>query len=136
MPKQSSGHPWNRQAGAGNALSRKKIVKKLDMVFSLFVRKRDGRCVTCTNLKRLPLTNGHLFSRVAFSTRWDELNCHCQCTGCNLYHEHDSGRFTTWFLRKFGQEKYELLYASYNHTAKYTSQDLMLMIKDYEARLV
>lgn len=115
--------------------NRKKLVKELDRVFSIFIRQRDKRCVTCKNLNGLPLTCGHLFSRVAYSTRWDELNCHCQCTGCNMYHEHNAHRFTGWFIKKFGVEKYELLSRRYAHTAKLSNSDIEVLIRHYKAVL-
>lgn len=111
------------------------LKNKLDSVFSKFIRQRDGRCVTCTNPKGLPLTNGHLFSRVALSTRWNELNSHCQCTGCNLYHEHDAGRYTAWFLEKYGQAAYKELYYKYSRIAKFTNPALLAMIQEYEKKL-
>ena len=52
-----------------------------------------------------------------------------------MYHEHDAGRFTTWFLKKFGQEAYENLYFKYNTTSKITNPELVLLIKHYEEML-
>ena len=105
-------------------LTRKQLIKKLDRLVSEYVRKRDGHCVTCANPRGLPLTAGHLFSRVAHSARWNLLNIHAQCTGCNMYHEHNPHRFTSWFIQKFGLSKYEMLHACYSTTLKHTTQML------------
>ena len=61
-------------------LSRGKIVKKLDSIFSQYIRRRDvkeniAECFTCgkkDDWKRLQC--GHFQSRRFYSTRWDETN--------------------------------------------------------------
>lgn len=114
--------------------NRKGLIKELDRVFSLFIRERDGECVTCH--KKRDLTCSHLFSRVAHSTRWDEVNCHCQCRGCNMYHEHNPHIFTNWFIHKFGVDKYDWLLAKHKKTAKYPDFELLHMIESYRDKLV
>ena len=76
-----------------------KLKKKLDAIFSQFIRYRhafmiDGEesctCVTCG--KTAPVKNmqaGHFMSRRYNSTRFHEQNVHVQCMGCNMY---DQGR--------------------------------------------
>ena len=113
--------------------SRKALVKELDTVFSLFIRQRDKKCVNCGTSRSL--TCGHLFSRVAHSTRWDERNCHCQCSGCNLRHEHQPDIFIRWFIRKYGLQEYELLASKYHRTHKYTNSELELLVRHYKGLL-
>jgi hypothetical protein len=66
--------------------SRKKWVREADKWASLDVRL-DGKCVLCGSTKNLNC--GHLFSRVAYSTRWQEENLYCLCAGCNMKMEND-----------------------------------------------
>ena len=108
---------------------RKKLIKELDRVFSIYIRKRDGQCVQC--LSKQNLTCGHLFSRVAHSTRWDENNCFGQCRNCNYSHEFDPSKFILWYIRKFGLEKYELLSHKFHSTAKFKYWELEQMIEKY-----
>jgi len=75
-------------------MDRSSLIKRVDEAFSLFIRGRDGyRCFTCGKTKAIAslfgmsIQAGHLFSRTNYSTRWDELNTHAQCSGCNSYHE-------------------------------------------------
>jgi 5-methylcytosine-specific restriction endonuclease McrA len=68
-------------------ISRKGLVKKLDHVVSQIVIARDKKCVICGSTEKLGC--GHLFSRVAFSTRWDLDNCYASCWPCNFRHEYD-----------------------------------------------
>ena len=72
-------------------VSRKSAVHMADVAFSAYIRTRDPVCVVCGTLEHG--TCGHIFSRVHYSTRWDEDNAFRQCSGCNLRHEHDAWPF-------------------------------------------
>lgn len=83
----------------------KSLKKKADVLMSLYIRKRDKRCVLCgTTLK---LQCGHLISRRKNSVRWDDVNCNCQCWGCNLRHNQWPEYYTNWFIKEYGQSMYE-----------------------------
>lgn len=118
---------------SGKKPSRKTLVKKLDKVLSKYIRARDKRCVVCGSTERL--TNGHLFTRRAYSTRWTELNCHCQCWGCNYRHEFDFYPYQNWFVKKYGQEVYDELYREYRTPRKFRNSDLIELIELYEEKL-
>ena len=68
-------------------ISRKNWVRRLDALVKQIVIARDGECIVCHTKSNL--TPGHLFSRVAYSTRWDLDNVYAQCLGCNFRHESD-----------------------------------------------
>ena len=61
--------------------SRKNIIKRLDAVFSQYIRLRHAKneiaeCYTCgkkDHYKKLQC--GHFMSRKHYATRWDEDNC-------------------------------------------------------------
>jgi hypothetical protein len=109
---------------------RKKLVSKLDKVFSLYIRKRDKKCVCCGKTENLQ--NGHLITRAKYSVRWSELNCHCQCRGCNMLHEFQPHIFINWFLKKYGLKKFQYLILESNQIKKFTDTDLEELIKKYE----
>jgi hypothetical protein len=67
--------------------TRKGWVRKLDKICGDIVKLRDITCVCCGTTK--DLTPGHLFSRIAYSTRWDLDNIFAQCKSCNFRHESD-----------------------------------------------
>jgi hypothetical protein len=118
-------------------LSRKALVKKLDKVCSMYIRARDGKCVICGSTDKL--TNGHLFSRTSYSTRWDSVkggNNHCQCWGCNYRHEFDSYQYNRWYISKFGQAKWEKLHQRYKAVKKFKDFELQEMIDDFEQKLL
>ena len=67
--------------------TRTSIVKKLDTVFSIYIRRRYAvndiaKCVTCGKQDHWKsLQCGHFMSRKHLSTRWNEDNCQVQCAG-------------------------------------------------------
>ena len=112
---------------------RKQTVKKLDDIVSKIVRLRDKKCVICSTTERL--TNGHLFSRVNYSTRWNLLNCHCQCMSCNMRHEYDWEPYRKWFVREYGVDEYDNLYHLHKQVVKYSTADLKEMYEEMKQLL-
>lgn len=105
---------------------RHRLIKEIDRLHPIFIKRRgDYRCVTCGGLANAQC--GHLLTRAFLSTRWDireDGNCHVQCAACNMWHEHHPDRYTLWYLKKFGQEKYEALVRLHNTQKKYTIGEL------------
>lgn len=65
-------------------------VKKLDKVFSAYIRLRDAmpngcfRCISCGQIKRFEQGDcGHYHSRTHMGTRWEPDNCNMECRSCN-----------------------------------------------------
>lgn len=112
-------------------ITRKGLVKKLDKVVSEYVRARDKRCVTCNSTERLGC--GHIFSRIAYSTRWDLENCHAQCWACNYKHEYDPYPYMQWAEQKLGKDGLEALHIRYNTPRKFKDHDLEDLIKELTA---
>jgi hypothetical protein len=113
---------------------RKKLVDKLDKAVSAYVRSRDKACVTCGSTERLGC--GHIFSRVAHSTRWDiseQGNCWCQCWGCNYRHEFDPYPYFTWYEKKFGKEALEELHQKFKTPHKYKDFELQEMLDNIKS---
>jgi len=54
--------------------------RELDRVFSLYIRKRDPKCVCCG---RPTEVCGHFIPRGKLATRWDDDNCFGFCSDCN-----------------------------------------------------
>lgn len=66
------------------------LSKKLDKVFSVYIRLRDVmpngyfRCISCGQIKRYEQGDcGHYYSRTRMGTRWEPDNCHMECRMCN-----------------------------------------------------
>lgn len=111
----------------------KSLEKKLDKVHSEYIRLRDPACVTCGSVDQA--NNGHLFTRRAKSTRWDDLNCARQCWPCNFRHEFDPYPYTVWFLDKYGREAYDRLHFRHRTIRKFTRADIEGLIDEYTAKV-
>lgn len=87
--------------------SYKTLKKKLDTVFSRYIRLRDcfkstgtptyGVCVTCNKTVTYEESNaGHFMDRQHMATRWHEQNVNLQCVSCNKYNQgrqYEHGRY-------------------------------------------
>ncbi len=113
---------------------RKKLIKKLDKIFSEYIRLRDGyKCVLCGS--RTNVQAGHLITRNKYSTRWNEENVFAQCKSCNYRHEYQPEIYTSWYIEKFGEKKYLDLVKRSNVIVKYKNYDLETMIEHYKQKI-
>ena len=117
--------------------TRKSLVTKLDTVFSQYIRRKDAindiaTCVTCgkkDNWKKLQC--GHWASRKHYSTRWDEDNCHVQCSGCNVFRAGEIYLYTKYLCSKYSNNFPEELYIKSQKTVKFADVDLIEMVNKY-----
>jgi len=72
--------------------SRKTLIKKLDRIFSLYIRLRDSdkkgfcKCISCQKKFLFEdVDAGHFIGRRHLSTRYDPENVYAQCRYCNRY---------------------------------------------------
>jgi hypothetical protein len=115
--------------------NRKSLIKKLDTVFSEYIRKRTAdhngyvECYTCgkrDHWKKMQC--GHFQSRKQYSTRWNEDNCQVQCVGCNMFRAGEQYKFGL----KLGTKKAKKLYFLAKETKKFNNFDLLEMIERYK----
>lgn len=87
------------------------LKKILDKLFSEYIRRRDkGQCYTCKKqdeVKRMQC--GHFIPRQYLATRYDEVNCHCQCYACNMLYNGQPGAFALRLDRDYGKGTVEML---------------------------
>ena len=121
--------------------TRKSLVTKLDTVFSQYIRRKDAineiaTCVTCGKKDHWKkLQNGHYMSRRHYNTRWDEENCHVQCSGCNVFRAGEIYLYTKYLCLKFGNNFPDMLYEKSNKVVKFADVDLIDMIQYYNDQL-
>ena len=115
--------------------TRSKLVKKLDTVFSLYIRLRyaDNRgmakCFTCGKVDHWKkLQAGHFQSRRHYSTRWHEDNVQVQCQSCNLYNQGQQ----YIYAKNLGLELAESLSLKAQKLVKFSIVDLEEMIAHYQ----
>ena len=117
--------------------SRKTIVKKLDAIFSIYIRRRYAKddiaeCVTCGKQDHWKsLQAGHFMSRKHYATRWDEDNVEVQCMGCNVYRYGEQYKFS----KHIGEIKADALLIKSRQVQKFSDIDLLEMIEYYTQKV-
>lgn len=118
-----------------------KLKRKLDKVFSEYIRLRDSHdgffvCISCG--RTLPYEQadcGHYINRSHLSTRWDETNCNAQCRHCNRFDEGNAVGYRAGIIRKYGERALVLLEARKYAKTKISDFEISVMISEYR-RLV
>ena len=118
-------------------VTRKGLIKKLDKVFSEYIRQRTANvngyvsCVTCGKTDHWKnMDAGHFISRKHLSTRWHDQNVQVQCKSCNVFRYGEQYKFSLWL----GADKSKELYDLSKKTLKLDNYDLQDLIKIYEER--
>ena len=120
-------------------MSRSKIVKKLDTVFSIYIRQKESvndiaTCFTCGKQDHWKkLQNGHFQSRKHYSTRWDETNCQVQCAGCNVFRYGEQYKFSLGLDQKYGEGTAEMLLIKAKQVFKISDDELEDLINKYKS---
>lgn len=92
--------------------TRWKLVKKLDSVFSQYIRLKYSNpkwfvvCYTCWDIHHWKeIQNWHFLSRANYKYRRDEENCRPQCVKCNIFHSWNYKEYTLKMIDNLGREK-------------------------------
>ena len=112
-----------------------KLIRKLDDLFSIFIRKRDkGKCFTCSTQKPYKeMHAGHYKKRQHMGVRFNEKNVNCQCRGCNNF---QGGRMDVYAIRleaKYGYGILQELEELKKKDKKYKTSELEQLIKKYSS---
>ena len=117
---------------------RRRLVDKLDTVFSKFIRKRDSdsfcKCYTCGKQgDPKEMDAGHYIKRSCMRTRWDERNVHAQCTGCNRFRGGAMDEYALHIIKDYGEGIIEELMAmKHDPVKKFSLDELEEMIEKYK----
>lgn len=122
-------------------VSRKSLVKKLDAIFSEYIRLRKANkqgiviCYTCGKKaywKGQGMQNGHFMSRKSYSTRWEELNCQVQCYACNVMRYGEQYKYGLELQKEYTKDLPEQLLIQSKQIKKFSNIDLEDMINKYK----
>ncbi len=125
-------------------LTRKNIVKKLDTVFSEYIRRkyadRQGyvKCYTCDKKaywKGEGIQNGHFISRASRALRWSEDNCRPQCYQCNCMRYGQNYLFAMNLNKEFGYDKAAELLQQSRQIVKHTDAELLEKIEYFKDQI-
>jgi len=118
----------------------KSYKKKLDTLFSLFIRQRGADsegmtfCFTCGVRKHWKeLQCGHFCPRQYLSLRYDEQNCQTQCYACNMLYNGQPSAFAVRLKALYGDDIVERLEARRKEVTRYFPYELKL--EEYKNKL-
>lgn len=121
---------------------RSQLVKKLDQVFSQWVRQSNANkrgdvvCFTCGKVSHWKKVDaGHFQTRAKYSTRWDEKNVKPQCKGCNMKNGGQQYVFGLNLDKEYGEGTADAILYKSNQLAKFSNGDLEYMIAHYKEKL-
>lgn len=122
--------------------SRQTLINKLDRLFSLYIRLRDSkrysykyfRCISCGNIQEFSKADaGHYMSRKHMSTRFDEMNVHCECRACNRFSADHIVAYRRNLVALYGEAKVQWIEAKAKQSCKITDFELEQLIVYYDA---
>ena len=118
------------------------LVKKLDKIFSEYIRLRDSKiygfryfkCISCGKIKPYDQMDcGHFHSRTHMSTRFDPQNCNGECKACNRFSSDHLLGYQKHLIQKIGQRNYDLLNVRAHEKKQWHPFELEQLIKYYKA---
>lgn len=112
------------------------LLKKAQIVFNRYIRERDQDkgCISCGG----EVTEaGHYYSQGHHSAlRFNEVNTNGQCTRCNRFLHGNLINYREGILKRWGQQKLDLLdSAARNKVKKWSRVELEEIIKHYSKSL-
>ena len=119
-------------------------IKKLDKVFSEYIRRRDAddngfvKCCTCPTVRHWKqMDAGHYIKRDQLSTRWDERNVYAQCVDCNRFHDGRILEYDNFIYDKLGSDEYNsLISRPWNNSGfKYMQHEIDELVEIYKQKI-
>ena len=120
-------------------MKRSTLVKKLDKVFSTWIRSKDADhdgsvdCYTCGVTKnwKYEIDAGHFMGRGKYATRWNPQNVKPQCKKCNGFRSGEQFLFSKHLDLEYGEGTADWLVFESNQTARFTNDELLEKIKHF-----
>ena len=126
------------------------LKRKLDRIFSKFIRLRDAhewhkdnpdaafgwvKCCTCGKVKHWKdVDAGHFVSRGRSPLRYVEWNVHSQCKPCNTA-EGKKANYALFIKKKYGQKVLEEFAKKEHQTKKWNVLELEELIEYYSKKV-
>ncbi len=115
---------------------------KLDIIHSLFIRRRDAdewgdvKCCTCPERGHWKTMDaGHFIPRGKLATRYDERNVHACCPVCNRLKDGNLKKYEIFLRSKYGQSVIEELREKSKQTIKLMQWEIDGLIKYYKIKI-
>jgi len=119
-----------------------RLKKKLDDVFSLYIRQKHAdenglaKCYTCGKIAHWKKQQcGHYVSRRHLSTRFDVMNCRPQCFSCNIKNQGAADTFAQRLKEEYGDSILTLLNIRKHNKCVMGRFEYELLIKEFTQKL-
>ena len=124
-------------------ISRWKLVKQADSVFSTYIRLRDSDkkgMVTCplcwAKLPWKKSQNMHFIGRACRYYRYDEINCHAWCMRCNVMLNWNYIEYTRYMQKTYWIEYVDNMIAESKKIHKFWKPELLQVIDTYSEKII
>jgi hypothetical protein len=118
------------------------LIKKLDKVFSEYIRLRDSdengicRCISCGTPHHWKATDaGHMIKRQHMATRFDEKFVNGQCRKCNWLLQGNDVEYRKALVKKYGEKEVILLEWKGSQSKKWSAFELEMLIEYYKQKV-
>ena len=125
----------NRKEARESKRDRPYWMKRCQTEFNKYIRNRDSKdpCISCGCHHKGQYHAGHYKTVGGHpALRFEEDNCHKQCSVCNNYKSGNLSEYRSNLLIKIGLERVEWLEGPHD-PVKYTIEDLQEMLSNYQA---
>lgn len=117
-------------------------LKKLDKVFSIYIRRRFAdelgfvKCATCPDVSHWSQIDcGHFRLRGNLAVRWDEHDAAQQCRICNGPGEGEYVKMKAYLISKFGEEAIDDVIVKSRTTWKPMQFEIDELIEHFKSKL-
>ena len=118
-----------------NSSSIKSLRNKLDKIFNLYIRTRDGQCILSGLKDNLHCSHYYDWMQCP-NLRWDERNAHAMNRSVHWKHHHGRAPdYARWMYNKHPRSFMEKLYRDSLIERKYYREDYIKLINKYNKKL-
>ena len=124
-------------------VSRSKLVKKADSVFSTYIRLRDAdkhwmvKCPLCwAKIHWKKAQNMHFITRACWFYRYSETNCHAWCMRCNVILNWNYIAYTRWMQNEYWIEDVDKMIANSKKVYKLPTSEIQEIIDQYTNEII
>ncbi len=120
-----------------NMMTHKDYLKLLQVVFNTFIRLRDKDlpCISCGKTKAEEFHAGHYIATTYQYLRFNENNCHKQCSKCNTHLRGNSIPYRIELINRIGLPEVEKLESERHLPLKITIPEIQGQIKLYKLKI-
>lgn len=110
-------------------MTRQQLIKKVDLITSMYIRKKYPNCYTC------PARTdqcGHYMGRKNMATRYLADNLRGQCAKCNMYNHGEPEIFRKNLVVELGEERVKEIEQLSKQETHFSFDELLEIYKNYK----